>query len=286
MVVLKNLPCISSSGSFIISGRGRATYLPQRSALPRRSARWALRSARPPIAADGSAPLTDGASLDPPLAGARPAALRCRLVGAQPRGAASLAAHPVGRHPEPAPDSRGAGCLPDGAQLHHPYLLRPAGVRVHPPPDLEMAGGHGVVRGVCHCQQRGLCPAVRNLGEVSLLLALGSERRRDLPGGHLLLGDVLAGPHCPGFLESALQSRGAGGWSCASLADTRGRNPVADDRPRLRGGAPVLEEGAVCGRDGDPAAGAGAHRITIRPVRARLGARRGSALRAAASHTT
>ncbi len=238
------------------------------------------------MGADGSAPLTDGASLDPPLAGARPAALRRRLVGAQPRGAASLAAHPVGRDPEPAPDSRGAGCLPDGAQLHHPHLLRPAGLRVHPPPDLEMAGRHGVVRGVCHCQQRGLCAAVRNLGEVSLLLALGSERRRHLPGGHLLLGHVLAGPHRPGFLESALQSGGARGWHCASLAHTRGRTPVADDGARVRGSAPVLEDAAVCGGDGDPAARAGAHRLTIRPVCARLGARRGSALRAAASHTT
>ena len=43
---------------------------------------------------------------------------------------------------------------------------------------------------------------------------------------------------------------------------------------------------AVGGGDGDPAARAGAHRLTIRPVGARLGARRGSALRAAARHTS
>ena len=130
----------------------------------------------------------------PAVAAHRAAALRGRSGRARPRAAADA----------PGQAGSGAEAIPwFGARarrrLHLPQLpdsdrLRSARLPLHPAADREVADRDGLVRRLRDCEQRRLRAALRHVGALPLLLALGAERPGDLARRAVLLRHVLARP--------------------------------------------------------------------------------------------
>ena len=100
------------------------------------------------------------------------------------------------------------------AQLHGAHRLRPARVRLHrqapsPPPHRVR-----VVSRLRHVEQRRLRDALRRVGALSLLHAMGRDRRGAVADRRVVLGDVLARPARPRRPEPRDQSAARGAANC------------------------------------------------------------------------
>ena len=238
------------------------------------------------IATNGH-PVHDGGRLvASALAAHRPRAVCRGDARARRRAAQDASPRTRGDDARDADDRTGPGRAADVPQLSDPHGLRPARVRLHPPTDRTMADRDGVVCRLCHRQQRGLRAVVGHVGTLSLLLAMGIERRRHLPRGALLLEHVLAWTQRRGRLGTGGRRDSGHRRLRAGLAGTRDRLAVPAERAGVPGVRPAAQDANLPGRRAHRAALDGPGRIAVPAVDAGLGARLSRAVRAGARAAT
>jgi hypothetical protein len=214
-----------------------------------------------------------------PVAACRAHAVRRRRAGARRRAAQDAATRTGGDDASDPRHGAGAGGGADVSELPHPHRLRPARVRVHPPANRALADLDGVLRGVRHRQQCRVRAALGHVRPLSLLLALGAERRGHLAGGAVLLDHLLAGPERGRGLGAGRRRDSGYRRLCAGGDYTSGRLAVHHQRACLSG----LRARPPCAdlrrRHDDRAARRRPGPVAVPALDARLGGGRGRPLR-------